>query len=156
MTAARKPHRRGRWRIGDSRGGAAVEFALVLPFLLGLIYGTIELGRLFWDVAMLNFAVSDAARCAVIDTAGACNTQGNPSAVQQAALGWGGLAIGLDMQASSFKVDVQGRNLCPGSSTASVCVCTTPTFTTLVQTLILPTATALSFPLSASSCYPSQ
>jgi Flp pilus assembly protein TadG len=152
----RKPRRKGRWRIGDCRGGAAVEFALVLPFLLGLIYGTIELGRLFWDVAMLNFAVSDAARCAVIDRAGACNTQANSTAVQQAALGWGGLVIGPpDIQTSSFQVDVQGRNLCPGSNIISVCVCASPTFTTLVQGF-LGARRALSFPLNASSCYPSQ
>lgn len=157
MIAARMTRRKGRWRLGDCRGGAAVEFALVLPFLLGLIYGTIELGRLFWDLAMLNFAVSDAARCAVIDSAGPCSTQNNPNAVQQAALGWGSLVIGPpDIQASSFQVDVQGQHICPGNNSQSVCVCTSPTFTTLVQVLIVPSRTTrLSFPLSASSCYPS-
>jgi hypothetical protein len=158
MSSVRRPHRC--WRIADRRGGAAVEFALVLPFLFGLIYGTIELGRLFWDIAMLNFAVADAARCAVIDSAGVCNTQSNPNAVQQAALAWGGLVVGPpDIQAGSFTVDNQGQNLCPGSSSTSVCVCAAPIFTTYV-TQFLGTGfgggNVLSFPLNASSCYPAE
>jgi Flp pilus assembly protein TadG len=45
-------------RVTDRRGAAAVEFAMVFPFLLVLLLGIFEFGRL-WSV---NQVVTDAAR----------------------------------------------------------------------------------------------
>jgi len=48
----RAPHRmRGRW---GSSGTAAVEFALVLPMLLALLIGTVEVGFLILSHASMN------------------------------------------------------------------------------------------------------
>ncbi len=56
--------RRGQAWIGDASGSAAVEFALVLPVLLLLSLGALELGRLFWSYHIATAAVRDAARYA--------------------------------------------------------------------------------------------
>ncbi len=128
-----------RRRFADGRGGAAVEFALVLPFLFLVIYGIIEVGFLLWDVAVLDFAVEQAARCAVVNSAGVCNTQ---SGIQQVAWGWGGLAIGVNIQQSSFQI----QSPCPGA-TGGTQVAVPYTFTT--------GAPMLDLSLVARSCYPS-
>jgi Flp pilus assembly protein TadG len=47
-------------------GIAAVETALILPMLLLLLLGSIEVGRLAWMRAGLQFAVQEAARCAAV------------------------------------------------------------------------------------------
>lgn len=52
--------RRGRRR--DQEGAAAVEFALVLPLLLMLVFGIIDFGYLVNRSSMVNNAARDAAR----------------------------------------------------------------------------------------------
>lgn len=47
------------------RGAALTEFALFAPVLIFLMLGTIELGRLFWMRASLQFAAEDSARLAL-------------------------------------------------------------------------------------------
>lgn len=57
----------GRWRqLGSERAIAAVEMALVLPILLLLIFGTIEIGRFYWAEHSLVHAVNEGARLAVL------------------------------------------------------------------------------------------
>src|SRR5690242_9146142 len=48
----------------DADGGSAVEMALVAPLLLGIIFGTAELGNYFLDEHTLAKAVRDGARFA--------------------------------------------------------------------------------------------
>jgi Flp pilus assembly protein TadG len=43
-----------------------VESALLLPVLFAMVLGTIEFGRLAWTRSALDFAVQEAARCAVV------------------------------------------------------------------------------------------
>jgi TadE-like protein. len=50
-------------------GTTAVEFALVLPLLLMLLLGGLEMGRLIWFDSALGWAAEQAARCATIDPA---------------------------------------------------------------------------------------
>ena len=47
-------------------GAAAVEAAFVLPVLLLLLLGILELGRVFQAQSSLNFAVQETARCASV------------------------------------------------------------------------------------------
>lgn len=54
------------WLRRRCEGGAAVEMALLLPALLLLLLGTMEVGRMAWTQAALNFAVQEAARCASV------------------------------------------------------------------------------------------
>jgi Flp pilus assembly protein TadG len=48
-------------RLGD-RGAAAVEFALVLPFLLAVVFGILEYGWIFYQQFNLAGAVRDGLR----------------------------------------------------------------------------------------------
>jgi len=59
--------------VGDCRGAAATEFALVAPALCMVLYGTMEFGRMAWTQQALNFAVEEAARCASV-TPSVCGT----------------------------------------------------------------------------------
>jgi Flp pilus assembly protein TadG len=48
------------------RGVAAVEFALVLPILLLLIFGTVELGVALYDKAVITNASREGARAGIV------------------------------------------------------------------------------------------
>src|ERR1035437_3657085 len=48
------------------RGQGLVEFALVLPLFLFLVFGTIDLGRGVWAMDNASHAASEAARFAIV------------------------------------------------------------------------------------------
>jgi Flp pilus assembly protein TadG len=88
------------------RGVAAVEFALLLPVLLAMIFGTTELGRAIYTYNTLDKAVRDAARHL------SQHGPGDPLIIQQARC----LAVYGNTGCS-------GSPLAPGLSTAAVQVC---------------------------------
>jgi Flp pilus assembly protein TadG len=87
------PSRRRFSALARARGGSLmVETALLLPVLLTLVLGLIEVGHLLWTVAALNMAVEDAARCVSVSNVSAKNTQcSNQTSMQSyaAARTWG-------------------------------------------------------------------
>lgn len=85
-------------RLKTARGGGtALEYALLLPALLLLTAGTMEIGRLMWTYTTLNRAVEAAARCGAINTADC----GTAEQVQSRAVAE---AWGLPVPASVFTV----------------------------------------------------
>lgn len=50
--------------IQNIRGTAAIEFVFVLPVFLALVFGSIELGYIFWANSALKYAASYGARYA--------------------------------------------------------------------------------------------
>ncbi len=54
--------RRNRGLAGDCRGVAAIEFGILLPFLVVLLAGIADLGRSIWQHHALSKGVWDAAR----------------------------------------------------------------------------------------------
>ena len=52
--------------IAGQRGASAVEFAIVLPVLLLLLFGTIEFGVLFFNKAVITNASREGARRGVV------------------------------------------------------------------------------------------
>lgn len=58
--------RRLRWFHRDVRGAAAVEFALVLPFLVVLVFGIIDFGRALFVYNYLTSAVREGGRFAAV------------------------------------------------------------------------------------------
>lgn len=57
-------------RAGSTRGNAVVEFALVLPLLLLLVFGITELGRMTMTTNILNTAAREGARLAAVSDPG--------------------------------------------------------------------------------------
>lgn len=83
--------------LRDRRGNAAVEAAFVLPLLLLLLLGVVEVGRLAWARASLDFTVQEAARCAAVRT----DLCGTPEATRQYAAN---RLAALDVPAAAFTV----------------------------------------------------
>ena len=52
--------------FGDRRGAGAVEFALVLPLLLFLLFGVIDAGRFLWEYNRAEKATQMGARYAIV------------------------------------------------------------------------------------------
>ncbi|MBU3717312.1 MAG: pilus assembly protein [Actinobacteria bacterium] len=61
-------------RESDDAGVAAVEFALVLPLLVALVFTIVFAGSVYLDRMHLQSAARDAARIASVDSAAACST----------------------------------------------------------------------------------
>lgn len=53
-------------RWGNQQGVAAIEFALVLPLLIILVFGIIEFSILFYDKAMITNASREGARVGIV------------------------------------------------------------------------------------------
>lgn len=58
----------GRKRVRKARGAAVVEFAVVLPLLLTILFGIIEYGWVFMVRQTLQTAAREGARVAVLQT----------------------------------------------------------------------------------------
>jgi Flp pilus assembly protein TadG len=53
-------------KINNQNGAAMVEFAIVLPLLLILVFGIIEFSVMFYDKAMLTNATREGTRAAIL------------------------------------------------------------------------------------------
>ena len=53
-------------RIKDQRGGALIEFAIVLPILLLLVGGLVDFALLFYDKQVLTNASREGARAGIV------------------------------------------------------------------------------------------
>lgn len=60
--------------IRDIKGATAAEFALILPCLVMLTIGTINLCAMLYTYTCLHYAVESAARCGSIGSANWCGT----------------------------------------------------------------------------------
>lgn len=83
-------------RIG-SEGGAAVEYGVILPLLLTMMLGVVDMGRLLWTYTTLARATEAAARCAAVNA----TTCGSASNIQTYAAAQ---AFGLSVTSSAFAV----------------------------------------------------
>jgi Flp pilus assembly protein TadG len=118
-------------RARHDGGNVAVEFALIGPALLTLLFGTIEVSRAIWMQSALIYAVDQAARCAGIDT----NRCGTPTQVQSYAAAESG---------AGFAITV---------FTASTAACGNLVTASYPMPLSVPFI-SLSVTLAARSCYP--
>jgi Flp pilus assembly protein TadG len=119
--------------LGDRHGGAALEMALLFPFLSLMILGGIDAGWMLWSASTLDFAVEEAARCAAVDATN-CATAAN---VQDTAVG---KAMGLGMSAADFTVTTPA--------------CGKQVAATYVFHFLMPFSTNFNVSIPATSCYP--
>lgn len=62
-------------QMNSERGAAVVEFALVIPLLLLLLFGIIEFSLLFYNKHIITNASREGARYGIVVTAGARHNQ---------------------------------------------------------------------------------
>jgi Flp pilus assembly protein TadG len=115
----------------DRRGGAALEYAIILPAFITLVVGALCAGQLGFAVNSLHYAVQDAARCAAVKTT-VCTS--STSTVTYAEGRYSGPQI-----SPNFSYSTGGCG-----HTVSV---------TATYPIMLAAAT-VNVPLSASACYP--
>ncbi|MEJ5199750.1 MAG: TadE/TadG family type IV pilus assembly protein [Anaerolineae bacterium] len=80
ITRAAGPRRGGVHRMNSERGQAAVEFVLVLPVVLTLILGIMDLSMAFFSYSTIANAAQEGARYAALYPATATGTCANPGA----------------------------------------------------------------------------
>lgn len=102
--------RRARLRSGSEEGAAAVEFALVVPLLLTLLFGIIEFGTAYNAQILVTNAAREAAREVAVNDAA---TQSSVDAVADAAV------AAVDSQFTGFTVTVFPA--LDGSTTTPAC-----------------------------------
>jgi Flp pilus assembly protein TadG len=124
--------RRTSTRFGrDSSGASAVEFALVIPAFILLVFGGMGAATLGFTVVSLHSAVQDAARCAAVKTT-VCT---NASTTQAYA-------------ASRYS----GPNISPTFVYTTTACGPTVTATATYDLNIIPQISEV--PITASACYP--
>lgn len=64
MTCRKQPVKKAT-NYRNERGSTAVEFALILPILLALVFGMIDFGRMLYTKEVLNNAVREGARVGI-------------------------------------------------------------------------------------------
>lgn len=128
-------------RLGaDEQGSNAVEFALVAPLLIGLLFGIFEFGQAVWTQGILDYAVEQASRCASINTT-TCNSS---SAIETYAAQQ---TTPLSLPASVFSATTPS---CGNLVSASYRFSFVGTLPLINGSALLPT----SITLTSSSCYP--
>ena len=135
-------------------GATAVEFALVVPMFLMLVFGAIEFGRILWTKQALQETAVAGARCMAIAQGtkpnGSCASSGSYSSssattyVQNVAKGWG-------LSVPSSGVALNNAASCGGTTGFSQ-VTLTSTFNSVVPQLIELSTGGIT--LTASACYP--
>jgi len=123
--------------IRERSGASAVEFALVAPVFLLMLFGMIEFARLFWTTHALHETAIATARCMGIpqlecETGGAYSSENAVAFAQSKAAGWliqiDPTAIVLDRDSScngleglsSVAIDYQFTTVVPNFLTSLV------------------------------------
>jgi Flp pilus assembly protein TadG len=140
---------------GACGGSTAVEFALVLPMFLMLVFGGIEFGRLLWTKQALQETAIAGARCMAIaqgstKTESPCASGSSYSAtstksfIQTVANGWG-----VSVPTSGIALYPTGNTTaCTGLSQVTL----TSTFTSVAPSLVQLAAGGTT--LTATACFP--
>ncbi len=100
-------------RVADDSGASAVEFALVVPLLLLLVFGIINFGIIFSQQLTLNNAVREGARRAVV------NDPGSPRSCDQIISSVKNDLSGLALNASQVQVKVTQSGFSSSNSCGS-------------------------------------
>jgi len=125
-------------RLGDQRGVASLEFVLILPILLFVLFASVELSRAWFTMNLLTTAAREAARSGVVAA---------PDAVQAA----GTAKLNQLLGAGNWSGTVQ-CNPAPCASDSQVQVNVSMPFTTVLPNL-LPMLGSITLQQTASMRY---
>jgi len=135
-------------------GSAVIEFALLAPVFLMLLFGSIEFGRLLWTQQALQQVAIAGARCMAVAQgaiqSSTCASGGSYSAastksyIETTASGWG-----ISVQDADVTLD---NTATCGGVTGFSQVTITNNFNTPVPQIVLLAAGGTS--LTATACYP--
>jgi Flp pilus assembly protein TadG len=135
-------------------GSAVIEFAMVAPIFLMLVFGSIEFGRLLWTQQALQQAAIAGARCMAIAqgaiqssscaSSGSYNATSTKSYIESTAGGWG-------VSVKDADITLDNTATCGGTTGFSQ-VTITNTFNTPVPQLVQLAAGGTT--LTATACYP--
>jgi Flp pilus assembly protein TadG len=101
----------------DRRGGAAVEFAILAPVLFTILFGIVEMGRMFYVRQALEYATEQAARYYMLNPT---TDSGSVTTYLQGQMA-GGMGSGIT-------VDYTDTTSCNGNSTVT-CTMITASYT---------------------------
>jgi len=76
-------------RADDERGAAALEFGLVIPVVLMLIFGIIQYGFMYWSLQTASATAREAARSLIVGTTEACTLDRAEELADNPAVGGG-------------------------------------------------------------------
>jgi Flp pilus assembly pilin Flp len=80
-------------RRDDERGAAALEFGLVIPVVLMLIFGIIQYGFMYWSLQTASATAREAARSLIVGTTEACTLDRAEELADNPAVGGGPVAV---------------------------------------------------------------
>ena len=129
-------------RIGrNTQGATIVEFALVAPIFVILLFGIIEGSRAFWVKQTLERVAHATARCMSVDSACATTAAQKQYAVDRAR----SLGVGVELA----DVAITGGTTCKGNANSNSVTIARP-FDTVLRNIvpIVPQE------LSGSGCFP--
>jgi len=133
------------------QGAILVEFALVAPLFLGMLFGIVEFGRASWTLLALQQTATVGARCMALpqsacasDVTYAYNATKTVTYIKQVANQWG-------VSLSSADIEQNNAANCGGKSGFSE-VSLATTFQSVVPRLVNISGGGI--PLSASACFP--
>ncbi len=98
-------HKRLPKTIRSERGSTAMEFALILPILATLVFGTIDFGILLWNQEVLVNATREGARQGALFTGGAPSADVQAvvqQALQDGGVSTAGLSVSVTGQGGAF------------------------------------------------------
>lgn len=132
-----------------TRGASAVEFALVAPLLLLMLFGTIEYSRLFWTQHVLHETAISTARCMAVPQT-ECMLDGSADQAKTAAFArQSARAMGVLLDMGNVELDFSAE--CQGLGGFSVVTLMTQFDSPLAG---LVTSLAGGPLISARACYP--
>ena len=127
-------------------GATLVEFALVAPVFLALLFGTIEFGRALWTQQALQETATAGARCMALSQPACASGGAAMSYIQQVANQWGLSLLGSNITQSP--ATTCGSNGISGFSTVSL----TYTFQSVAAAFVQIPSGVIT--LTAQACFP--
>lgn len=137
--------------LGRAANGATlVEFALVAPVFLALLFGTLEFGRALWTQQALQETAIAGARCMALPQSG-CATAAYAYSSADTIIYIQGVASQWGISLPSANITQNNAATCGGASGFSQ-VELTFTFQSVVPNLVQIATGGI--PLSATACFP--